>query len=229
MLDGVTVQLGGSAANGDGYAIATANGAAGLATTDLQPKGIAAASAWATDSPISNSGTAALTAVTSGTPAGSNFTLSYAAGVVTVTNSATNAVIGTAAYSADTPIQLGGMAFTFTGTPAEGDTFSVSPTGSGSRDNSNLAALTTIRQTGGFEARIDDLSNRTATTLASRKSLADAQGAIRDNAVSARDDVSAVNLDQEAVDLLRFQQAYQAASRVVSVARETFQSLIDIN
>ena len=41
--------------------------------------------------------------------------------------------------------------------------------------------------------------------------------------------MSGVNLDNEAVDLLRFQQAYQASSRVIQVARETFQSIIGIN
>ncbi|MGL4301482.1 MAG: flagellar basal body rod C-terminal domain-containing protein, partial [Sphingomonas sp.] len=53
--------------------------------------------------------------------------------------------------------------------------------------------------------------------------------AIRDNAVAARDAVSGVNLDSEAVDLLRFQQAYQASSRVIQVARDTLQSILDIH
>ncbi|MCI1142206.1 hypothetical protein MOP88_07660 [Sphingomonas sp. WKB10] len=37
-----------------------------------------------------------------------------------------------------------------------------------------------------------------------------------------------VNLDSEAVDLIRFQQAYAASSRVIQVARETMQTLLDM-
>ena len=66
-----------------------------------------------------------------------------------------------------------------------------------------------------------------ATTLAARRSVAAAQATIHDNAVAARDTVSGVNLDEEAVDLIRFQQAYNASSRIIQVARETFQSILD--
>jgi flagellar hook-associated protein 1 FlgK len=46
--------------------------------------------------------------------------------------------------------------------------------------------------------------------------------------VSSRDALSGVDLDTEAVDLMRFQQAYAATSRVIQVARDTIQSIIDI-
>jgi flagellar hook-associated protein 1 FlgK len=39
--------------------------------------------------------------------------------------------------------------------------------------------------------------------------------------------VSGVNLDEEAANLLRFQQAYQAASRVVVVSEQLFQTLLN--
>ena len=68
-----------------------------------------------------------------------------------------------------------------------------------------------------------------AAALQQRRVVADAQGAIRDNAAAARDAVSGVDLDTEAVDLIRFQQAYQASSRVIQVARETFQSILAID
>ena len=100
--------------------------------------------------------------------------------------------------------------------------------GGGPRDNSNLAALESARTTGAFEADTTALTTANATALSARKSVADAQTSIRDGAVAQRDAVSGVNLDSEAVDLLRFQQAYQASSRVIQVARETFQSIIDI-
>ena len=76
------------------------------------------------------------------------------------------------------------------------------------------------------EPRLTTLVTGNAAALEQRKPVADAQGAIRDGAVAARDAVSGVDLDSEAVDLLRFQQAYQASSRVIQVARETLQTIL---
>lgn len=100
--------------------------------------------------------------------------------------------------------------------------------GGGSRDNSNLANLTSLRSTGKFETGLTDLVSTNAATLAARRTVATAQGVIRDNAVAAHSSASGVNVDEEAVDLIRFQQAYQASSRVIQVARDTLQSILDI-
>jgi flagellar hook-associated protein 1 FlgK len=100
--------------------------------------------------------------------------------------------------------------------------------GGGQRDNANLAAFANIRTTGAYESKVVDMTTTNASALAQRKSVADAQQTIRDNAVSSRDALSGVDLDTEAVDLMRFQQAYSAASRVIQVARETIQSILDI-
>lgn len=100
--------------------------------------------------------------------------------------------------------------------------------GGGTRDNTNLAALAQLRTTGGYENRIVDMTTANAATLAQRKAVADAQDTIHSNAVAARDSASGVNLDSEAVDLMRFQQAYAATSRVIQVARETMQTILDI-
>ncbi|WP_293644556.1 flagellar basal body rod C-terminal domain-containing protein, partial [Sphingopyxis sp. RIFCSPHIGHO2_12_FULL_65_19] len=55
----------------------------------------------------------------------------------------------------------------------------------------------------------------------------DAAAATRaDASAAARDGVSQVDLDTEAAELLRFQQAYSAAARTIQVARETMQTLL---
>jgi flagellar hook-associated protein 1 len=43
---------------------------------------------------------------------------------------------------------------------------------------------------------------------------------------ATRDSYSGVNLDEEAADLIRFEQLYQANARVISVAREMFDTLL---
>jgi flagellar hook-associated protein 1 FlgK len=100
--------------------------------------------------------------------------------------------------------------------------------GGGTRDNTNLATLAALRTSGGYENRIVDMTTANAATLSQRKAVAAAQNTIHDNAVAARDSASGVNLDSEAVDLMRFQQAYAATSRVIQVARETMQTILDI-
>ena len=100
--------------------------------------------------------------------------------------------------------------------------------GEGKRGNGNLAGFSDLRTGGGYEATLDDLTTANAAALQSRSSVASAQGAIRDAAVAARDSVTGVDLDEEAVDLIRFQQAYQASSRVIQVARDTLNAIFDI-
>ncbi len=100
--------------------------------------------------------------------------------------------------------------------------------GGGTRDGSNLANLQAARASGDYEAGITGLVAGNAAAIANRKIVGEAQNAILTGATTARDSVSAVNLDDEAVQLLRFQQAYQASSRVISVAKDVFQSLMEI-
>ena len=97
-----------------------------------------------------------------------------------------------------------------------------------SRDASNLGALETARTGGRFETRVTTLVTDNAAALEQKKLVAEAQGAIRDSAVSGREAASGVDLDAEAVELMRFQQAYQASSRVIQAARDIFQTLLEI-
>ncbi|WP_416366185.1 FlgK family flagellar hook-associated protein [Sphingomonas aerolata] len=99
----------------------------------------------------------------------------------------------------------------------------------GARDASNLTALLATRDpTTGSEQRLTNMITSNAASLEQRKLVGDAQGAIRDGAVTARDSGSGVDLDSEAVDLLRFQQAYQASSRVIQTARDILQTILEI-
>ncbi len=101
-------------------------------------------------------------------------------------------------------------------------------TGGGSRDASNLAALEATRNSKGYEAQLTTLVTDNATAYKQKNTIADAQTSIRDGAATALSSSTGVNLDSEAVDLIRFQQAYAASSRVIQVARETMQTLLDM-
>jgi flagellar hook-associated protein 1 FlgK len=155
--------------------------------------------------------------------------------IVTLAQDFTAAVNGVQAAGRDLAGNPGGPLFA-SGTPAFEVTMSLidprgiaaAAPGEGVRGNGNLADLQALRASGGFEAGVDDLVTGNAAALLARRSVADAQGSIRDSAVAARDAVSGVDLDEEAVDLIRFQQAYQASTRVIQVARDTLQTIFDI-
>ena len=93
--------------------------------------------------------------------------------------------------------------------------------------NGNLLALDAIRDSSGVEDRWGALVSSNAQTLASAKAEAAATASWRDNSYAALDEVTGVDLDAEAADLLRYQQAYNASARIIQVARETIQALFD--
>ena len=113
-------------------------------------------------------------------------------------------------------------------TLTDGSGIAAAAPGGGQLDNSNLANLTAFRTTGGTENSVTQITADAASALAAKQTVADAQSSIHDNAVAARDAVSGVSLDSEAVDLLRYQQAYSASSRVIQTAHDMFQSILQI-
>lgn len=102
-----------------------------------------------------------------------------------------------------------------------------------SGDNGNALALASVGGAGLF-------NGGTQSVLAAHTALVsgagmqaqqagvrlDAQAAIGNQTLAERESLSGVNLDEEAADLIRYQQAYQAAARVVQVADTIFQTLL---
>ncbi|KRG71008.1 flagellar hook-associated protein FlgK [Pseudoxanthomonas dokdonensis] len=140
---------------------------------------------------------------------------------------------GPFAYSAGQSISYNGWSITLDAAPAAGDSFTISATGANSSDNGNalaLAALDDARILNGGSLTLNGAIGGLTTMVGSAARQADysaeAQQAIQDQAQAARDSVSGVNLDEEAADLMRLQQAYQAAAQIVSAADNTFQTLL---
>ncbi|RDV02663.1 flagellar hook-associated protein FlgK [Sphingorhabdus pulchriflava] len=94
--------------------------------------------------------------------------------------------------------------------------------------NGNALQLANLRGASGVEAGWAALVALQAQQAASARAQDAAASSRRDGAFAARDMVGEVDLDREAAELLRFQQAYEAAARTVQVARETMQSILNI-
>ncbi|WP_028455727.1 flagellar hook-associated protein FlgK [Chitinilyticum litopenaei] len=139
-------------------------------------------------------------------------------------------------YTAGAKISFHGWSMKVDGQPAAGDKITVSPnTATGNADNRNalaLASLQTTRIMDGQNATYQEAYGRMVATIGTQTNEADimakAQGTVLSQAEQSRDSVSAVNLDEEAANLLRYQQAYQAASKVIQIAQQAFQEIINI-
>jgi len=95
-------------------------------------------------------------------------------------------------------------------------------------ENGNLFSLDTLRKTEGTEGRWTALVAAQAHMLSAAKAEDAAASNRRDNAYAALDEVAGVDLDREAAELMRYQQAYNGAARVIQVARETVDSILNL-
>lgn len=92
--------------------------------------------------------------------------------------------------------------------------------------NGNMLTLGAMRGANDPESQWSGHVAGQAQATASARAQDAAVVTRRDAAGAARDTVSGIDLDREAADLLRFQQAYSAAARTIQVARETMQTLL---
>ena len=127
-----------------------------------------------------------------------------------------------------------GLRVSFSSVPKLGDRFLLDGNKDGTGNNDNIRALADIESAkllGGGKtlgaAYVDHVNN--IGNIARQASIArDALEVVRDQAVEARDKVSGVNLDEEAANLIRFQQAYQASAKVMQTASQLFDVMLQV-
>lgn len=235
---GLTFAVSGTAQAGDSYRIKpTAGASSGLAVSLTDPSGIAAAAAVAATPGTGNAGSGAVNTLTvtdaSNAALSSSATVSFpTAGTYQITD-AGGVVLSSGAYTSGQALSANGWSLTLSGAPAAGDSFAIAANTNGLNDNSNALALAGLADTGvldgGSTSIIDAYTNLT-TQIGNAGSLATSnlttQTALNDQAVSAQQAVSGVNLDEEAANLVRYQQSYQASAQVISTAQTIFSSLL---
>ncbi|MCK9236837.1 MAG: flagellar hook-associated protein FlgK [Thiopseudomonas sp.] len=131
---------------------------------------------------------------------------------------------------------------TISGTPQNGDTFSVGFNKHGVSDNRNALKLADLqsKQVVGLDAKVKDIATgmsftddygntieRVGTLTAQARQDETATGAVLKQATDNRDSLSGVNLDEEAANLIKFEQYYNASAQIIQVARSLFDTLIN--
>ncbi len=137
-------------------------------------------------------------------------------------------------FSNNMLIDANGWQVSLNGAPQAGDVFTVESNAGGSGDNRNALALAGLQSVGVFDGGIASLQEDYGSlvgfvgsqTLAANLER-DAQESLLIQAIDRQSAKASVNLDEEAADLVRYQQAYEATARLISTAQTIFETLLN--
>lgn len=131
-------------------------------------------------------------------------------------------------------ISYQGLKVSFSNPPKPGDVFTLDGNRDGTGNNENILAIVDLGSkavmgngktfAASYIDHVNDVGNVARQATIAQSALM----VVKDQAVAAKDGVSGVSLDQEAADLIRFQQAYQAAAKVMQIAGQLFDSVLQV-
>lgn len=125
------------------------------------------------------------------------------------------------------------------GAPVAGDVFDISYNTNGINDNRNLLQMSDLQQDGlvqlstnsnsqprTFHESYSSLVGRIGEQASSAEISLDAANAMLEQSNTWFESTSGVNLDEEAANLIRYQQSYAAAARILTTAQELFNTIL---
>ncbi|MBC3880138.1 flagellar hook-associated protein FlgK [Undibacterium sp. LX40W] len=163
----------------------------------------------------------------SGFPATANVTVKNG-------NTTTSYVAGAAIpYVEGSTISYNGLSFVVSGAYRNGDVINISNNASGTGDNRNavlLAGLQTKNTMSSGSTSFQGAYGQFVSLIGNKAHELEvtnsAETKLLDQALQAQQAESGVNLDEEAANLLRYQQAYQAAGKLMQIASQLFDALL---
>ena len=156
-----------------------------------------------------------------------------------------SAVLSTGTITGDIPsvngasplrsVVIEGVTFSVSGTVAVGDTFSIQRNTGGVQDSRNILRMADLQTqktmsdgqetfNTGYAAMVADAGIQTREV----KVRLEAQQTFHNQIEAARDSASGVNLDEEAANLLKYQQAYSASAKALQIGVDLFERLLAI-
>lgn len=172
-----------------------------------------------------NSGTKTL----SGFPPNANVT-------VKLGNTSTTYVAGASIpYTEGATISYQGTSFVISGAPQNTDVFNVKQNPSGIGDNGNSLLLSGLQSknslvgnTTSFQGAYGQFVSLVGNKAHELEITTSAETKLLSLAIDTQQSVSGVNLDEEAANLLRYQQAYQAAGKLMQIASQLFDAILKL-
>ena len=177
----------------------------------------------------------------SGFPVGSTVTVAGSPATTYSITSATTVVPYSSSTGASLTInntsagQMNKVSVTISGVPAADDKFTIGPNTGANNDGRNALALSnlstaksmnggTVTLTGAYANYVNEIGNQTNQI----QTASTAQASLVTQITTAQQSVSGVNINEEAANLLQYQQLYQANSKVIQTAQTLFQTLLGI-
>ncbi|NKI16761.1 flagellar hook-associated protein FlgK [Spongiibacter sp. KMU-166] len=233
VVEGLSISVDMLPVAGDRFVVRPVSGAAAdLQVVMTDPAGIAAAAATRSAAATTNTGSGSISETRVVDPDNANLTDTLTLSFIAPDTYQVNGS-GSFAYTPGQTVVMNGNAFVLNGTPSVGDSFSVAANSGAVGDNRNMLAMAAAEELGylnGGRSSIADTVNGMVGNIAvatrSTQLNLDSQQALLNQATARVQGLSGVNLDEEAANLLKYQQAYQAAAQATSVANELFQSLM---
>ena len=257
-IDGIAIsQTSGTMLAGDNFLIKPTQNAASkftLAITDARKLAVGG-SILSANTNVANTGAGSISSPVASSsyassPLASPFNVTYNAGApntltgfiatepVTVTSNGTSVT-----YAAGTPVTFtngatittAGVSFVLSGTPANGDQFTISPkTATGPSDNTNglllasLQSADTITGNKSYSDAFGQMVNGVGNKTRELSILSKSEGQVLEQVNAAIQSESGVNLYEEGTNLIRYQQAYQAAGKMMQIASQLFDVLLQL-
>lgn len=138
-------------------------------------------------------------------------------------------------YTEGADISFNGWTIQINGTPAAGDVFTIEPNNNGIADNRNALLLgglqtqnTLIGGTASFQATYGQMVSLIGNKTRELEVTSKAQSNLVTQTERSIEAISGVNLDEEAANLLRYQHAFQASSKVIEISSSLFESILRI-
>lgn len=240
-FDGITLASFGTMQSGDQFTLKpTSQVSSGMKLLTTDPNLLAAGLPIHSSTPLTNTGTAAIQSlrVDAATPLNSSIqtpvSITFNSPSTYTISGAVPAVAGNVNYVNGTAIQYNGWTASISGTPNTGDSFSIQ-TNTSAGDNRNASLLSAsqnslIFSNGKASAKniytqlVGNVGIQTQTLVATNTM----QDQILSSTIANQQSVSGVNLDEEAANLIRYQQAYQASAKAMHIANTLFDTLLTI-
>jgi flagellar hook-associated protein 1 FlgK len=235
---GLSMVVAGTAANSDSFEIRpTAGASAAMSMLLTSPAQVAVASSIQTTGAAANTGSGAVSSSVVSDPSvwvPGSYTISFTSATAYQVTDAASIVVGTGNYTSGTPITFNGASVTITGSPATGDKFNVGAAGASNvGDNSNAFALIdslNAKKLNGATTSLSGVANNLVSQVGVQtqqaQANASAQKAVNASANDTRNNLSGVNLDEEAAKMVQYQQAYSACAQLIQASNTMFNTLI---
>ena len=230
--EGLSIVISGAPAANDQFFVKPLEHVAGtMQLLVTRPADIAAAAPTRTIAALGNVGTASISAGQVIDATDANLLSTATIQFIDATTYSVNGA-GAFAYTSGGNIDINGTRVQVTGVPAAGDQFVIQANSGGTGDNRNIQTMIDRLGQGVFSgnislqtataALITDVGSRTAEITTQR----DVQQSVLNQSKDRLESVRGVNLDEEAADMLKFQQLYQAAAKMMTVADTLFQTVL---